>query len=304
MQSFPLTLTGDENTAQYDRSLELAKRWLDKTNGDILIWGRRVRGDAIGIVRLIGKNRKTGEVEVRRVDFDKNVQDFDEALASAIAYEAASLTQIALSEPERISIENLRSLIEKFGRLADIDAPALSAAWRKKMDTERRRLVTEISRLTPSADERRLLEAEARAELKVLDPQKTPTLYAETQLRIAMLVRKRTWIDWLQIDVDEAYAMLRSAIKAFETLGDFSNAAEAAVELALLRRAEHVDGAGLEKTSNSEEISELQQAVRFCELSKSERQMDRVRAVAVNVGSDAKKIVAPISSPRAAFRFV
>ena len=55
---FPLELPNDESTANYDKAVEIAKRWLEKANGDILIWGKRIKGDSIGFIRLVGKNRK------------------------------------------------------------------------------------------------------------------------------------------------------------------------------------------------------------------------------------------------------
>src|SRR5207248_98180 len=83
------------------------KRWLERVDADIIIWGKRTKGHSIGMIRLIGKDRAKGVIEVLRVDFDKTARDFDDALSTAVAYEAARLTQVTLSEPRLASLNVL-----------------------------------------------------------------------------------------------------------------------------------------------------------------------------------------------------
>ena len=45
VMTFPLALSGDDGTKAYDAAIETAKRWLERTNGNILIWGKRVKGE-------------------------------------------------------------------------------------------------------------------------------------------------------------------------------------------------------------------------------------------------------------------
>ena len=105
------------------------------------------------MIRLIGKDRRTGVIDVRRVDFDKRATDFDQALANAIAYEAAQLTQVTLTEPEQVHLDLLREVLDKLKRLAASDAPALSNKWRERMAAEHWRLTEEIVRRTSDVEE-------------------------------------------------------------------------------------------------------------------------------------------------------
>jgi hypothetical protein len=236
VMSFPLALSGDEGTKAYDKAIETAKRWLEKTDGDILIWGKRIKGESVGMIRLIGKDRKKGVIEVRRVDFDRRAADFDQALANAIAYEAAQLTQVTLSEPELLNLETLREVSSKLKKLSTSDAPALSNKWRERMAAEHWRLTEEIVRRTPSEEERKGLEAQARLEIAALDRVKQPRRFAETALRVGTLARKRNWVDPDPAELNEARVFLSKAREVFEAVSDIKRAAEAALERLKIRR--------------------------------------------------------------------
>jgi hypothetical protein len=240
VMEFPLPLSGDDGTKVYDRAIETAKRWLEKTNGNILIWGKRVKGESVGIIRLIGKDREKGVIEVRRVDFDKRAKDFDQALSNAIAYEAAQLTQVALSEPELVRLEVLREISSKLKRLASSDAPALSNKWRERMSDAYWRLTDEIVRRTPDSHERDVLEAEARLEFAGLDPSRQAHRFAEVALRIATLVQKKNWIDPKADELDEAYGLIDKAIPILTSLRANRHAAEAELERIRIRALQSV----------------------------------------------------------------
>ncbi len=165
---FPLPLAGDDGTVAFDRSLRRAKHWLDRTNGDVLIWGQHVKKGSVGVVRLIGTDRRSGLIDTRRIDFDKNAKQFDQALANAIAVEMASLKSIVFQDPKKVPLDLLRSLIKKFNRLAAHEAPALNEDWRARMACERDRMKVELLRRTADTDEQADLEGKARARLATL----------------------------------------------------------------------------------------------------------------------------------------
>jgi hypothetical protein len=236
VMEFPLALPADEGTKAYDKGIETAKRWLEKTNGDILIWGKRVNEDSVGIVRLIGKDRKKGIIEARRINFDKRANDFDDALANAIAYEAAQLTQTTLSEPGLFPLNALRKVSDKLQKLSRADAPAISSEWRHQMADEHWRLTQEIARRTESPEECADFETIARTEIARLDPVQRPRRFAEVSLRISLLARKRNWIDPNPQELDEALSLLETAIPIFESTGAARQAAEAALERVQIRR--------------------------------------------------------------------
>ncbi len=238
VMEFPLALPSDGGTKAHDRAVETAKRWLERTNGDILIWGKRVKGDSVGMIRIVGRDLKTGVIEVRRIDFDQRVQDFDVALANAVGFEAARLTQITLSEPELVSLDELRALADKLKRLTSVDAPAISEKWRDEFVTEYWRLSGEIVRQTPSSEERDQLEAEARVRLSAVDRLRYPVRFADAALSVAIPLRKRNWSNPDQATLSEARALLDQAITIFEGAGVATSAAEGAVERVQIRRQE------------------------------------------------------------------
>jgi hypothetical protein len=235
---FPLQLPNDEGTESYDHAMETAKRWLEATNGDILIWGKYLKGGSVGFIRLIGKNRKKGIVEARRIDFDKNAERFDEALALAIADEAAELTHSTLSDPEGATLDTLRTAAVKIRRLAQTDAPALSNRWRCRIAENYRRLLQEITRRTPDTETLLKLEEETRAELTATDKTQEPRRYATTALRMATLIRKRNWFDPNATELDEANNFLSQTIPLLESAGEIKHAADAALERVLIRKLE------------------------------------------------------------------
>lgn len=237
---FPLKLPSDQSTRDYDRAVETAKRWLSKTNGDILIWGKRVKGESTGFIRLVGKNRANGIIEARRVDFDKQASNFDDALATAIAYEAAELTQATLSEPTLSDLNSLRSVSVKLQNLAEATAPALSDEWRARMATEHRRLVDEIARRTPDPEGLMRFEQEARTELSNINRLEQPLHFAEIALRVAILVRKRNWPDPNRAELNEATNLLKLAAPILESSGLTDRAVDCALERLLVRRQELV----------------------------------------------------------------
>lgn len=240
VMEFPLELPSDESTKSYDQAVETAKRWLERTNGDILIWGKHVKGGSVGFIRLIGKDRKNGTIEARRIDFDKQAEHFDEALSIAIAYEVAKLTQATLSEPEIAALDLLRTVSVKMRKLARADAPAPSGDWRARIAAEYRRLLQEIARRTPDVEDQLKLEEVARAELAKLEKMHDPCRYAETALRIATLVRKRNWFDPNAAELADASSLVEEAIPLLESVGEVEHAAESALESVLTRRLELV----------------------------------------------------------------
>ncbi len=233
---FPLELPNDESTTNYDKAVETAKRWLEKINGDVLIWGKRVKGDSVGFIRLIGKNRKKGVIEARRVDFDKKAVNFDEALATAIAYEAADLTQATLSEPASSDLDRLRNVSLKLRKLAEAHAPALSQEWRARIAAHHRLLLVEIARRTPSLQSLIELEESARSEITTFSHAAQPLRFAETALRIGILIRKRNWFDPNRSELKDAIDFLGSASPILEALGATNRAAECALERLLIRQ--------------------------------------------------------------------
>ena len=307
VMSFPLALSGDEGTKAYDDAIETAKRWLDRTDGDILIWGKRVKGESVGIVRLIGRDRKKGVIEVRRVDFDRRATDFDQALANAIAYEAAQLTQITLSEPELLNLEALREVSNKLKKLVASDAPALSNKWRERMAAEHWRLTEEIVRRTSSQKERQDLEAQARLEIATLAPAKHPQRFAEAALRIGTLTRKRNWIDPDADELLEACVLLDRACEIFEAVPDFTRAAESALERAQIGRQQGLFLQPREAQNNSVYITHFKEARRLTEVAGDKRLSARLAAESCHVLSN--EAVAEIcgfdkSGPAGAFDFV
>jgi len=235
---FPLQLPNDEGTESYDHAMKTAKRWLDATNGDILIWGKYLKGGSVGLIRLIGKNRKKGIVEARRIDFDKNAERFDDALALAIAHEAAELTHSTLSDPEGATLDSLRTAAVKIRRLAQTDAPALSDKWRYRIAEDYRRLLQEITRRTPDTGTLLKLEEETRAELTATDKRQEPRRYATTALRMATLIRKRNWFGRNATELDEASNLLSQTIPLLESRGEIEHAAASALERMLIRQQE------------------------------------------------------------------
>lgn len=237
---FPLELPSDEGTKEHDRAVETAKVWLERTNGDILIWGKRLKGESIGFIRLIGKDREKGVIEARRIDFDKQADRFDEALSIAIAHEAAALTQTTLAEPERADLDALRNAAVKLRKITRTDAPALSGIWREQVNVDYRRILGEIARRTPETEDLRKMEEEARREIVGFDRTTQPRQFADTALRIATLVRKRNWLDPNLAELRESREFLEEAKTIFEEARVAERAAEAALELLLIRRQELV----------------------------------------------------------------
>jgi hypothetical protein len=278
VMGFPLALSGDEGTKEYDKAIETAKRWLERTDGDILIWGKRVKGESVGIVRLIGKDRKKGVIEMRRVDFDKRGTDFDQALANAIAYEAAQLTQITLSEPELLNLETLREVSSKLERLAASDAPALSPKWRERMAAEHWRLTEQIVRRTPGFEELKELESQARLAITALDPVKQPHRFAVTALRIVILIRKTNWLDPNPGELDEARALIDRAIPVLESVGSSKECGEAALERAAIRRQQLLFKKSAEFEDDEIYRTDFHEARRLIDLAKDESLSARLMA--------------------------
>ena len=303
VMEFPLPLSGDEGTKAYDKAIETAKRWLERTNGDILIWGKRVKGKSVGMVRLIGQDRKKGVIEVRQLDFDKRASDFDQALANAIAYECARLTQVTLSEPELVNLETLREISDKLKRLASSDAPALSNKWRDRMAAEYCRLTEEIIRRTPSATERGELETEVRREIASLDPLKHPDRFAEAALRLIILVRKRSWADPNENELDEIQTLAGRIIPTFENTGDVLRAAETALEQFRIQLRQDV----FQLRRDPAREAYLSEARRLVELISDERLHARlVTAMCIQSPSSAAPDICSFeaSDPKGAFDFI
>lgn len=190
--SLPITIGGDEGSAGYEAALSKARKWLTKTNGDVLIWGRHIRNGSVGVIRIIGRNRQSKSIETRRIDFDVDASRFDDALASAIAVEMASLKSVVMQEPDHVRLDHLRHLIDKFDRLAESRAPALNESWRTRMIVERDRLKAVLIRRAIEPSEIEHLERETRGRLSVLSSGSSDLghEWAEVALQIAILVRK------------------------------------------------------------------------------------------------------------------
>ncbi len=281
VMEFPLQLTGDEGTKAYDRAIETAKHWLKKTNGEVLIWGKRVTKASVELVRLIGKDRKKGVIETRRIEFDTGAEEFDQALAAAIAYEAARLTQVTLSEPESVGLLHLRQVASKLEGLARADAPALSEVWRQRMADEYRRLSTEIVRRTPSPEECQDLEIAARAELKSLDPMTNPRSYGQAALRVGILMRKKSWVNPHQHTLAETRDLLDRAVSMLESEGAMAEAAEAALERLLIHRLERESIFREDANKNENQVRLIGEADRLTKLAEDERQRARFGAAIV-----------------------
>lgn len=275
----PLNLPSGQSTKDYDKAVETAKRWLKRANGDILIWGRRVKGESVGFIRLVGKDRKKGVVEERCIDFDKQATHFDDALATAIAYEAAQLTQVTLSEPSLSTLDALRSVSVKLRKLAEAEAPALSRQWRERMATEHRRLVEEIMRRTPDPEDLIRLEENARAEIGAISQGEEPRRYAEMALRIGILVRKRNWLDPNRMELDEAVDYLTGAASFFESVNSRERAAECALECLLVRRQQLSFLGQQEADADAVYVGLFREATRRVNASGLESQRSRLAAI-------------------------
>ena len=238
VMTLPAILPDDEGTEEHDKAIETAKRWLANTDGDILIWGKHIKGESIGFIRLLGKNRNTGTIEARRIDFDKHAKQFDEALAIAIAHEAAQMTQATLAMPEAAKLDALRTASAKMRKLATIRAPALSDRWREEIASDHRRFLAEIIRRAPGTQERLELEELARAELATLDKGKESGRYAETALQVAILTRKRNWLDPNIAELEDAKCLLDEVIALSDSSDRRNRSAEGALEKLLIRRIE------------------------------------------------------------------
>jgi hypothetical protein len=283
VMKFPLALpTGNatDGTKAHDRAVATAKRWLERTHGDILIWGQSLQSESVGMIRLVGRDLKTGVIEVRRIDFDRQAQDFDVALANAIGFEVARLTQVTLSEPELVSLDELRVLAGKLRKLASADAPAISEEWRKRMATEYSRLSGEIVRQSPSSEERGQFEAEARANLSAVDRIKNPMQFADAALTVAILLRKKNWDNPDLTQLSEARGLLDQAVTAFESVRAATKAAEGAVERVQIRRQElaFVDFKEAEHDVDYDVV--IGEALRLVEAASDETQYQRLAAAA------------------------
>lgn len=276
--AFPLSLPVDEGTRSYDRGIEIGKKWLDNTNGDILIWGKRTSGKSTGIIRLIGKDRRRGVIETRRIDFNSTAEHFDEALAAAIAYEVAQLTQTTLSEPESVPLDVLRDTSKKVQRLASNEAPALSMEWRRQMRSECWRLTLEIARRSPVSSECDELEAGAREELASLDLIESPLRFAQLSLLIAILVRRRNWAEPNPDELEEARTRLDRAIRIFETMEMIWHSAETSMERVLIRRIERFYMTKERQKADQIYATAIREARQRVEKANDERQQVRLNA--------------------------
>ncbi|MBM3529318.1 MAG: hypothetical protein FJX62_14605 [Alphaproteobacteria bacterium] len=280
VMTFPLPLPSGDETKTHDYAIERAKYWLEQTGGDILVWGQRIKNDSIGIIRLVGTDLKTGLIEVRRIDFDKRAKDFDGALAGAIAFEAARLTQVALSEPETVSVDELRHLSVKLKRLAHTDAPALSNSWRRRIDTEYWRLSAEIVRQTSSSEERQALETEARSRLRIAEHARDPIQFSEAAVNVAILIRKSNWADPNPEQLSEARSLLERAIKTFEDHQQTTMAAEVAMELLQIRRQQLTFVKQMSAETDADYALMAARAMQIVAVSNNDAQYQRLSGIA------------------------
>ena len=187
VMSFPLSLPHETETKSAEKAKKLALKWLERTNGDMIIWGRYHSKGTRGTIRIVGRTRSGDIFDSVRINFDSSAKKFDDALLNAIAIEMAEKTSFVLQDPDNADLESICNLETKFRQLSKHDAPALSDDWRSRVSEHADMLLAEYVKRVVDKEEVTSLEESL---LQSFDPSDPSEKNVKAGVQLAMLANR------------------------------------------------------------------------------------------------------------------
>lgn len=166
VEHFPLSLSSLNDGAERV-SLEKAKRWLRKTEYDVIIWGEYIEETKQTVVKVMGAHSgATHPVEVRAL---VNPKQFSEIMAEAVGRDVVELAWRAYSEPSKVPVTVLREISKKIERLLASDMSWFSIEEAKRVRFAINNLETQICSQSASFEDWRRAEMNARHLVALFD---------------------------------------------------------------------------------------------------------------------------------------
>lgn len=200
-------------------TLAKARRRLEKTGADMLIWGARI-GDDVDGLRLFGVTRggNLTPQQARPFAFSLpgRLRQLEDVHSRAVAYLLAKRLQPALSRPEAFREEKIAelgaTLDEILDELAGEEVIALPAGVHREVETDFSAITLHLSDRQPRMDWLEKLISRRRATLETLKGKVETDAQIDARLDLGRALIKRAEVSFDPVALREASVHLNSAI--------------------------------------------------------------------------------------------
>lgn len=217
VQSFklPRRFATELSGRKHEQAKRKAQRWLERTNGDVLIWGDDLsEGAGYGCqLFFAGRNKERQTFVTQTLDLMADKSDFIEGFLAVVEHELTAVRDRVLAEPETASQKVLERLAAKYEALANSASEALPEAWKRARAQDAQRMRNELIRRMPVEAEEPDEPIVTEADLEALDSDKSEEalLWAQTALALATQERRRAFYDVDPAIMQVAIARLEKA---------------------------------------------------------------------------------------------
>lgn len=217
--------------------LRLARRKLDKSGADLLLWGVRFGDDADGL-RLCGVSRggavTADQAAPFTIDLPGKLKRFDETVETVAAYLIAKRLQPALGRPDAFrqeKIEGIGAILDDLLDKVETGAPELSRATKLELETDFAAIALFLSEAGMRPEWLDKLITRRRATLEALKaaPDREAQIAARLDLGRALIRRAEQNFD--PVAVREASVHLNAAIESLRQHGVIRKAQSASEAL-------------------------------------------------------------------------
>lgn len=243
VQSFklPRRFATELSGRKHEQAKRKAQRWLERKNGDVLIWGDDLsEGAGYGCqLFFAGRNKERQTFVTQTLDLMADKSDFIEGFLAVVEHELTAVRDRVLAEPETASQDVLERFAAKYEALANSSSKALPEAWKRARAQDAQRMRNELIRRMPVEAEEPDEPIVTEADLEALDPDKSEEalLWAQTALALATQERRRAFYDVDPAIMQVAIARLEKAETILLEEGAPRERADCLFEQALCRIA-------------------------------------------------------------------
>ena len=200
--------------------LTRARKRLEKSGADMIIWGARLSDDVDGL-RVFGVSRGGALTPQQAQPFTLllpgRLRNFTDPVRRVAAYLLAKRLQPALANPESFREEKVASLgeilDEILSQLSEMNRP-LDEATRREVETDFSAIVLHLSETTPQDIWLERLIDRRRATLKILKGDPNTEAQIDARLDLGRALIKRAEVTFDPVAVREASVHLNAAIDA------------------------------------------------------------------------------------------
>lgn len=233
---FPLAINTGASEASRQKSLKTAIRWLEKTGGDVLIWGDAIDGRGISIIRILTRSQtKTLSPRPRQVEVTVAPGDFNDQVADAITQEIAAASSLAYSQPTLVSTERLRRIAAGTKLLLQGNLPGVSDSSRAQIRNSGDAILFELSARADSISDWDLAVSNAKERLEAIGAKDEPVQWIQAATRLLSHIRRRAWAGMSDEDLSAAIQLAGHHCQCASDMDAAILADEIKLEEALLR---------------------------------------------------------------------